>query len=60
LSVLVVAKNRPSGLTVEPMNLPNWVSKRSPSGLMIWLPETWVPLAYVVPTWLSPNPTVDA
>src|SRR5689334_5986007 len=42
------------------MNLPNWVSRRSPSGLMIWSDETWIPLAYWVPTWLSPNTTVEA
>src|SRR6266508_2571632 len=49
-SALLAARNRPSGLTVEPMNLPVWVSRRSPSGLMIWLLETWIPLAYSVPT----------
>jgi hypothetical protein len=60
LSVLVAARNRPSGLTVEPMNFPNWVTRRSPIGWMIWSSEIWIPLAYSVPTWLSPNPTVEA
>ena len=58
--MLVAARNRPSGLTVEPMNLPDCVSRRSPSGLMIWSSETWIPLAYSVPTWLWPNPPVEA
>jgi hypothetical protein len=58
--MLVAARNRPSALTVEPMNLPNRVSTRSPSGLRTWSSETWIPFAYVLPTWLWPNPTVDA
>jgi hypothetical protein len=51
-SVLVAARKRPSGLTAELMNLPYWVSRRSPMGFRIWLSETWIPAAYSVPTWL--------
>jgi hypothetical protein len=58
--VLVAARNRPFGLTVEPMNFPYGVITRSPSGLMIWSSETWIPVAYWVPTWFWPNTVVSA
>jgi hypothetical protein len=52
LSALVAARNRPSGLTEDPMNLPYGVTRRLPIGLMIWSLETCSPFVYVVPTWL--------
>ena len=58
LSVDVVTRKRPSGLTVLPMNLPYGVMSRSPRGLRIWLEEIWRPSAYSVPTRFFPKPTV--
>ena len=60
MSVLVAARNRPSALTVEPMNLPYLVTRRVPIGLIDLVAETWIPLAYSVPTWWWPNGTVVA
>ena len=60
MSALLAARKRPSGLTVEPMNLPNLVTSRSPSGLITWSSETWSPLAYCVPTVWLPKTPVEA
>jgi len=45
-SLDVATRKRPSGLMVLPMNLPNGVMTRSPSGLRIWSEEICRPLEY--------------
>ena len=60
MSVLAAARNRPSGLTVEPMNLPYLVTQALAERLDDLVGGDLEPGVEVLPTWWLPKPEVLA